>query len=71
MDILKKVKEEAADVMKDAKKREKAGDAIENVLKSAKKNVKDKKSKNTIDKVIKAVDSATRRAKKIGDQYDA
>lgn len=64
MGILDKVKKEATNMMKDAKKREKAGDAIEGVLKNAKKNVKDEKSKKTLDKVIKAVDSATRQKKK-------
>ncbi|MBQ6324147.1 MAG: hypothetical protein IJI22_04905 [Bacilli bacterium] len=64
MDILGKVKKEASNMMKDAKKREKAGDAIEGVLKTAKKSVKDEKSKKTLDKVIKAVDSATSQKKK-------
>ena len=64
MGILDKVKKEATNMMKDAKKREKAGDAIEGVLKNAKKNVKDEKSKKTLDKVIKAVDSATSQKKK-------
>lgn len=64
MDIIKELKKQANDIMKDPKKKEKAGDAVEGVLKEVKKNVKDDKKKNTLDKIIKEVDKATTRKKK-------
>ena len=45
MDIVKEIKKQAKDILKDDKKKEKVGDTVEGVLKSVKKNVKDDKSK--------------------------
>ncbi len=50
--------------MKDEKKKEKAGDAVEGVLGQVKKKVKDDKTKKMIDNVIKNVDKATTSKKK-------
>ena len=59
MDIFKEIKKQAEDILKDDKKKEQAGDAVENLLKEEKKHVKDEKSSKTIDKLIKTVDDAT------------
>ena len=59
MDIVKEIKKQAKDIMNDEKKKEKAGDAVEGVLKQIKKNVKDEKGKKILDSVIKSVDDAT------------
>lgn len=67
MDIVKELKKQANDIMKDEKKKEKAGDTVEGILKSAKKQVKDKDKQNLIDKAIKAVDDATTSKKKKKD----
>ncbi len=64
MNLVNEVKKQAKDVMNDAKKKEKVGDAVEGVLKEVKKNVKGKDKKNMLDKVIKAVDDATTTKKK-------
>jgi len=64
MDIVKELKKQAENIMKDDKKKEKAGDAVEGVLKEIKKNVKDEKGKKMLDKVIKSVDDATTVKKK-------
>ena len=59
MDIVKELKKQADEIMKDEKKKEQAGDAVEGVLKGVKGNVKDEGKKELIDKAIKAVDDAT------------
>lgn len=59
MDIFKEIKKQAEDILKDDKKKEQAGDAVENLLKEAKKHVKDENGSKTIDKLIKTVDDAT------------
>ena len=64
MDIIKEIKKQATDIMKDEKKKEQVGDTIENGLKGIKTKVKDKKKKDMIDKAIKVVDDATTSKKK-------
>ena len=64
MDIIKELKKKAEDILKDEKKKEKAGDAVEGVLGQVKKKVKDDKTKKMIDNVIKNVDKATTSKKK-------
>ncbi len=64
MDIVKEIKKQANDIMKDEKKKEQVGDTIENGLKGIKSKVKDKKKKDMIDKAIKVVDDATTSKKK-------
>ena len=64
MDILKEIKKQADDILKDDKKKEQAGDAVENILKEAKKHVKDKKAQKGIDQIIDKVDKATTSKKK-------
>jgi len=64
MDLVKELKKQANDIMKDKKKKEKAGDAVEGILNSVKSQVKDKDKKKMIDKAIKAVDDATTTKKK-------
>ena len=64
MDLVKELKKQANDIMKDKKKKEKAGDAVEGILKSVKTQVKVKDKKKMIDKAIKAVDNATTTKKK-------
>ena len=64
MDLIKELKKQAEDILKDEKKKEKAGDAVEGVLGQVKKNVKDDKTKKMIDNVIKNVDKATTSKKK-------
>ena len=59
MDLLKEIEKQANDIMKDTKKKEKVGDTIEQALAEAKKHVKDKNTKKTIDSLIKSVDDAT------------
>ena len=59
MDIVKELKKQVNDIMRDDEKKEKAGDAVEGVLKQVKKSVKGDKEKALIDKVIKEVDKAT------------
>ena len=59
MDIVKELKKQADDIMKDEKKKEQFGDAIEGGLKAIKGQVKDKDKKDLIDKAIKVVDDAT------------
>ena len=64
MDLIKELKKQAEDILKDEKKKEKAGDAVEGVLGQVKKKVKDDKTKKMIDNVIKNVDKATTSKKK-------
>ena len=64
MDLVKELKKQAEDIMKDEKKKEQAGDAVEGALKTVKGHVKDEKKKDMIDKAIKAVDDATTTKKK-------
>ena len=64
MDIIKKIEKEAKSILKDEKKKEKAGDAVEDVLKTVKKSVKDEKHKKMIDGLINSVDKATTSKKK-------
>ena len=64
MDLVKEIKKQANDIMKDDKKKEKFGDVIEGGLKVIKNQVKDKSKKNFLDKAIKAVDDATTTKKK-------
>ena len=64
MDILKELAKQANNVMKDGKKKEKVGDAVEGVLKEVKKSVKSEDSKKMIDNIIKTVDGATSTKKK-------
>lgn len=64
MDIVKELKKQANDIMKNEKKKEKLGDTIENGLKTIKDQVKDKNKKELLDKAIKAVDAATTSKKK-------
>ena len=64
MDIVKELKKQAKEIMKDEKIKEKAADAVEGLLKEVKKNVKGKDKKEMLDKAIKAVDDATTSKKK-------
>ena len=64
MDLMKNLEKQAKDILKDEKKKEKAGDVVEGLLKEAKKKVKDKKSQKTIDTIISTVDKATSSKKK-------
>jgi hypothetical protein len=64
MDILKELQKQANGVLKDQKKKEKMGDAVEGVLKEVKKSVKDENTKKMLDKAIKTVDDATTSKKK-------
>jgi hypothetical protein len=64
MDLIKELKKQTEDILKDEKKKEKAGDAVEGVLGQVKKKVKDDKTKKMIDNVIKNVDKATTSKKK-------
>ena len=64
MDIVKEIQKKADEVLKDDKKKEQVGDAVENVLKEAKKHVKDKNAQKTIESIIKGVDDATSQKKK-------
>ncbi len=64
MDVMKELKKQAENIMKDDKKKEQMGDAVESALKEVKKNVKDEKGKKTLDSIIKSVDKATSRKKK-------
>ncbi len=57
--LMKELEKQAKDLLKDKKKVEQAGDAVEGILEKAKKNTKDKKKQKTIDTIIKAVDDAT------------
>ena len=57
--LMKELEKLAKDLLKDKKKVEQAGDAVEGILEKAKKNTKDKKKQKTIDTIIKAVDDAT------------
>ena len=59
MDIVKEIEKKAKDILKDEKKKEKAGDMVEGALKEVAKNVKDEKSKKKIESLIKEVDKAT------------
>lgn len=59
MDLVKELKKQADDIMKDAKKKEQMGDTVEGALKEAKKHFKDVKTQSTIDSIIKTVDDAT------------
>lgn len=62
--IMKDLEKQAKDLLKDKKKIEQAGDAVEGILKEAKKKTKDKKMQATIDKIIKTVDNTTTTKKK-------
>ncbi len=64
MDLVKELKKQANDILSDDKKKEKAGDTVEDLLKEAKKHVKDKNTKKTIDSIITSVDKATTSKKK-------
>ena len=64
MDLVKELKKQADDILKDEKKKEKAGDMVEGLLKESKKHLKDKKSRKTIDSIINSVDKATTSKKK-------
>ena len=64
MDIVKEIQKQAKDIMKDDKKKEKAGDAVEGFLKSVKQPVQDEKNKKVIDGLIQSVDKATSSKKK-------
>ena len=64
MDIVDELKKQANDILKDEKKKEKAGDTVEGVLKTVKKSIKDEKSKKIIDGLIQSVDKATSSKKK-------
>ena len=59
MDVVKEIQKKAEEVMKDDKKKEQLGDAVEGALKEAKKNIKNDNTKKTIDTIIKSVDGAT------------
>ena len=62
--LMKELEKQAKDLLKDKKKVEQAGDAVEGLLKEAKKKTKDKNTQATIDKIIKTVDNATTTKKK-------
>ena len=64
MDLVKEIKKQANDVMKDDRKKEQMGDTVEGALKEAKKHVKNKGVQKTIDSIIKSVDEATSSKKK-------
>ena len=64
MDLVKELKKQANDLLKDEKKKEKAGDMVEGLLKESKKHLKDKKTQKTIDSIITSVDKATTAKKK-------
>ena len=64
MDIVKEIKKQANDILKDDKKKEKAGDVVEGLLKESKKHVKDKNTKKKIDTIISSIDKATSNKKK-------
>jgi len=64
MDIVKELKKQTNSIMKDEKKKEKVGDAVEGVLKNIQKKTKDEKKKKMIGQAIKTVDSATSAKKK-------
>lgn len=64
MDLVKELKKQANDILKDEKKKEKAGDMVEGLLKESKKHLKDKKTQKTIDSIITSVDKATTAKKK-------
>ena len=64
MDLVKELKKQADGILKDDKKKEKAGDVVEGLLRESKKHVKDKKSRKTIDSLITSVDKATTSKKK-------
>ncbi len=64
MDLMKELKKQADGILKDEKKKEKAGDMVEGLLRESKKHVKDKKSRKTIDTLISSVDKATTSKKK-------
>lgn len=64
MDLVKELKKQANDILKDEKKKEKAGDMVEGLLKESKKHLKDKKTQKTIDSIISSVDKATTAKKK-------
>ena len=64
MDLVKELKKQADGILKDDKKKEKAGDVVEGLLRESKKHVKDKKSRKTIDSLINSVDKATTNKKK-------
>ena len=64
MDLVKELKKQANDILKDEKKKEKTGDMIEGLLKESKKHIKDKNSRKTIDNIISSVDKATTSKKK-------
>jgi len=64
MDLVKELKKQANDLLKDEKKKEKAGDMVEGLLKESKKHLKDKKTQKTIDSIISSVDKATTAKKK-------
>lgn len=64
MDLMKELKKQVDDILKDDKKKEKSGDMVEGLLRESKKHVKDKKSRKTIDNLINSVDKATTSKKK-------
>lgn len=64
MSIIKELKKQANNLLKDSKKKEKMGDAVEGVLKEVKKSVKNKNTKDILDKAIQTVDSVTTTKKK-------
>ena len=64
MDLVKELKKQANDILKDEKKKEQAGDIVEGLLKESKKHIKDKNTKKTIDSIITSVDKATTSKKK-------
>ena len=64
MDLVKELKKQADDILKDEKKKEKAGDMVEGLLRESKKHLKDNKSRKTIDSIINSVDKATTSKKK-------
>lgn len=64
MDLVKELKKQAEEIMKDDKKKEQMGDTVEGALGEAKKHFKDKKTKSAIDSIIKTVDDATSSKKK-------
>ena len=66
MDLVKELKKQAGDILKDDKKKEKAGDMVEGLLRESKKHITDKKSRKTIDTLITSVDKATTAKKKKG-----
>lgn len=64
MDVVKEIQKKAEEVMKDDKKKEQLGDALEGALKEAKKHIKNNNTQKTIDTIIKSVDDATSSTKK-------